>query len=201
MLRQEETPWHTRATILLDDLATHHRGSGTSSSFEHSVEACASFAALYSRSGYSFRLECAASEGLPPARGDDHLTACLDLLATLSASEGPGDALAEKLSGLGMSGAAEGSLVAVSASIDLGAVAALGQCRRRYRDVFAVLFASSDPRVSGSQAINAVIAHLARSGVKPIVIPPGDSLSRAWSALSYGHPRTEAGWAQSPEPA
>ena len=34
MIRQEETPWHTRATILLDDRVESHGGIGESSSFE-----------------------------------------------------------------------------------------------------------------------------------------------------------------------
>lgn len=201
MIRQEETPWHTRATILLDDLAAHHRGSGPASTFERSIEACASLAALYSRSGYSFRLECVAGRSLPAARGGQHYAACLDLLATLTASPGPQDAFLRKVSGLQLGGAAEGTLVAVASALDFETAAALGQCRRRYRDVFAVLFPGEPLPGSGpSQEVGAVITTLARSGVRPLIISPGESLGRAWSAVSYGHPRTtEVGWAQSQE--
>ena len=200
MIRQEETPWHTRATILLDDLQSHHQGSGATSSFERSIEACASLAALYSRTGYSFRLECALSTGLGSAKGADHYTACLDLLATLHASSGDSDALTERISGLQTGGGAEGTLVLVSSALDAPAVAALSQCRRRYRDVFAVLFLTGDA-AAGKRAA-ATAAHLARSGVRPISVGPGDTLGRAWSATSLGPQRTtEVGWAQSPEPA
>ncbi|HEU4481136.1 MAG TPA: DUF58 domain-containing protein, partial [Actinomycetota bacterium] len=52
MVRQEETPWHARATILLDD----RRGGLKGPAWERGVEAAASFADLYHRSSYSFRL-------------------------------------------------------------------------------------------------------------------------------------------------
>jgi uncharacterized protein (DUF58 family) len=82
MIRQEETPWHTKATIVLDD-----RGSRPPELFERVVEAAASLADLYHRSGYSFQLLCASRRGVGFGRGSHHLTRCLDLLGLLKAKE------------------------------------------------------------------------------------------------------------------
>lgn len=200
MIRQEETPWHTRATILLDDVAGDHKGAGSRSTFERAVEACASLASLYSRSGYSFRLERAAGEGVASARGGDHYLACLDLLATVEPVPAPQEALTARLSALQAGGSAEGSLVAVLGRADYEVAAALGACRRRYKDVFTVLFLGAGDTGEVVRAdIEAVVTTLARSGVRPLVIGPAETLRGAWSAMSHRYRQPEAGWEQRQE--
>ena len=203
MIRQEETPWHTRATILLDDRAEAHAGMGPRSSFERAVEAAASLAGLYSRSGYSFRLVLATDRGLPSSRGDEHFMACLDLLATLTpARDAASEAFTARIGELQARGPAEGTLVAVSGLMDLEGAVALGECRRRFRDVFAILiprarFAASGVGDAGTAT---AVSQLARSGVRPIVIGPGESLRRAWAAMSFGrYGVTERAWEQRQE--
>ena len=60
MIRQEETPWHARATILLDETAGTYAGAG----WERAVEVAASLADLYHRSAYNFRLLGVADRGI-----------------------------------------------------------------------------------------------------------------------------------------
>jgi uncharacterized protein (DUF58 family) len=64
MVRREEQPWQTRATLLMDTRAAVHRGSGPASSFEWLVTATASVGVHLSGQGYALRL---VSES-----GDDH---------------------------------------------------------------------------------------------------------------------------------
>jgi uncharacterized protein (DUF58 family) len=64
MVRREEQPWQTRATLLMDTRAGAHRGSGAASSFEWLVTATASIGVHLSGQGYALRL---VSES-----GDDH---------------------------------------------------------------------------------------------------------------------------------
>ena len=56
MVRREEQPWESRATIVLDARGTAHRGEGTASSFEWAVSAAASVAMHLRTGGYKVRL-------------------------------------------------------------------------------------------------------------------------------------------------
>lgn len=62
MVRREEQPWQSRATVFLDNRAGAHRGHGLASSLETAVVAAASVAAHLSRRGYAVRLVTASGE-------------------------------------------------------------------------------------------------------------------------------------------
>lgn len=56
MVRREEQPWQSRATLFLDTRRIGHRGSGPTSSFEWAVSAAASVGLHLLRRGYALRL-------------------------------------------------------------------------------------------------------------------------------------------------
>ncbi|HEY7222421.1 MAG TPA: DUF58 domain-containing protein [Micromonosporaceae bacterium] len=56
MVRREEQPWESRATIVLDNRRAGHRGEGPTASFEWAVSAAASVAIHLRHSGYRIRL-------------------------------------------------------------------------------------------------------------------------------------------------
>jgi uncharacterized protein (DUF58 family) len=56
MVRREEQPWQSRATLLLDRRRAAHRGDGPESSFEWAVSAIASVAVHLAARGYAVRL-------------------------------------------------------------------------------------------------------------------------------------------------
>jgi uncharacterized protein (DUF58 family) len=56
MVRREEQPWESRATLVLDTRALAHRGEGPTASFEWAVSAVASIAMHLRHSGYRLRL-------------------------------------------------------------------------------------------------------------------------------------------------
>ncbi|QLQ37040.1 DUF58 domain-containing protein [Micromonospora robiginosa] len=56
MVRREEQPWESRATVVLDTRAGGHRGEGPTASFEWSVSAAASIAVHLRQAGYKLRL-------------------------------------------------------------------------------------------------------------------------------------------------
>jgi len=62
MVRREEQPWQTRATVFLDNRAGAHRGEGAASSLETAVVVAASVAAHLTSRGYTVRLVTAAGE-------------------------------------------------------------------------------------------------------------------------------------------
>ncbi|WBB80012.1 DUF58 domain-containing protein [Micromonospora sp. WMMD882] len=56
MVRREEQPWESRATVVLDTRAYGHRGDGPTASFEWAVSATASIATHLRQAGYKLRL-------------------------------------------------------------------------------------------------------------------------------------------------
>lgn len=62
MVRREEQPWHSRATVFLDTRAQAHRGLGAASSLEAAVSAAASLATHLTQQGWTVRLVTAAGE-------------------------------------------------------------------------------------------------------------------------------------------
>ena len=62
MVRREEQPWQSRATLFLDNRAGSHRGRGVASSLETAVSAAASIALHLSHRGFTVRLVTASGE-------------------------------------------------------------------------------------------------------------------------------------------
>jgi len=56
MVRREEQPWESRATVVLDTRGAGHRGEGPTASFEWAVSAAASIAVHLRQGGYKLRL-------------------------------------------------------------------------------------------------------------------------------------------------
>ncbi|MDQ3784689.1 MAG: DUF58 domain-containing protein [Actinomycetota bacterium] len=206
MIRQEETPWHTRATVLIDDRAGSFEGAHHS--FERAVEGAASLADLYHRSGYSLRLAGAHHPGLPPGRGLDNLHRCLDLLATLQAGPDDPDPLPGRLVSLEAGGSPEGTLVVVTGTPSASLAAVCTRARRRFRQVVVVCYPAhrygSGPtkaRWEGEKTTMEAIRLLSRSGLRTLVVGPGEPLAVGWATVSSGkqHRGGEATWAQRPE--
>lgn len=62
MVRREEQPWQSRATLVLDNRLVAHRGQGIASSLEAAVSTAASIAVHLTARGFAVRLVTAAGE-------------------------------------------------------------------------------------------------------------------------------------------
>jgi hypothetical protein len=62
MVRREEQPWESRATVVLDTRADAHRGEGPTASFEWAVSAAASVALHLRHAGYKLRFVTIGAE-------------------------------------------------------------------------------------------------------------------------------------------
>jgi uncharacterized protein (DUF58 family) len=62
MVRREEQPWQSRATLFIDNRGPAHRGTGLGSSLEYAVSAAASIAVHLSSRGYRVRLVTAGGD-------------------------------------------------------------------------------------------------------------------------------------------
>jgi len=209
MMRQEETPWHMRSTILVDDRRSVHEGEGSQSSFEHAVEGAASVVDLYHRSGYAFRIAGSHHDGIANGKGAHHYNRCLDMLAMVDL-RGPraqqDDSLLSRLGEIEARGGGEETLVVLTGSLDARTATALARCRRLYKQVLVASWpahrfgsASTKSRWAGESEVVDLSAVLARSGVRVLVMGPGERLAQAWSSPATKFRGGDSGWAQKPE--
>jgi uncharacterized protein (DUF58 family) len=201
MIRQEETPWQTRATLLVDDRGAVHDGWGGQSSFERAVEAAASLVDLYQSSGYSYRLVGAHESGVPSGRHAEHHRRCLDLLATIAPARAAGEsALATRIAELERSPTAEAVLVVVTGTLSSGDALAFTRCTRRFGEVTVICFPAhrfsgqtTRLRWEGETRLVEAMRMLTRAGIRALALGPDERLSPAWSSLSPARAR-EAVW-------
>lgn len=94
MVRREEQPWESRATLLVDTRSRAHRGRAPDSSFERVVSAAASVGTHLSRRGFSVRLtaghgtDLATTAHEPGTVPTDDEGLLLDALAVLDEEHG-----------------------------------------------------------------------------------------------------------------
>lgn len=175
MVRREEQPWQASATVLLDDRAAAHAGSGASSSFELAVSAAASLVEHLERRGYVVRL--ATCGGAVCGVGSDRRDAVATMMKALAevgpVSDGrlhPG-ALAESTSGL---------TVAVLARIADADLAALDRIRQQSGAALALELDLSAWGVAAQDGTDA----LGRHGWRAAVLTPRERLDDAWRRLA-----------------
>ncbi|HET9422439.1 MAG TPA: DUF58 domain-containing protein [Nocardioides sp.] len=91
MVRREEQPWQSRATVFLDNRVVSHRGHGIASSLEAAVSAAASVAVHLSHRGFMVRLVTASGENTTGAwhfrDADLNTGPLLEALAVVTALE------------------------------------------------------------------------------------------------------------------
>lgn len=179
MIRQEETPWHARATVVVDD----RPGIYTDEDWERAVDATASLIEMFHRNGYWFRMTGTIAPGIPSARGADHLHRCLDLLAVAQLQkpdDDPMDPLLRRMAEIEAQPYAQGSLTLVTGLLTNETARAVALASRRFRMVAVISIVRTIPAEFGPMSEAASI--LTRAGVNHLRLPPGVSLAGAWSA-------------------
>lgn len=183
MVRQNELPWDTQATILCDTRAEAHHGSGRDSSLERAVSAAASVVCHLDDHGYRVRLVTEADARVPAMASRD---ACLDRLAVLEATRhrslGP-------VLGQLRSGEAEGLLVAVlPASEDGGGdLGTLLQVGRAFSGRVGIVLDTGAPGCY--ERADRFSAMLQSAGWRAAPLHPGVPLAAVWGDLMAGRRR------------
>jgi uncharacterized protein (DUF58 family) len=182
MVRREEQPWQSRATLFLDNRVVAHRGQGVSSSLEAAVSAAASIALHLSHRGYTVRLVTASGEEPGTAwhsRDTDVNTApLLESLAVVQFEHAPRlDASWLAESGHG------GLVVAVLGSVGDHDGPFLKRLQHHFGAALAIAldvdaWAPHLSRTGGSAA-----SALAARGWRAAPLRPGDRLDLAWQEL------------------
>jgi uncharacterized protein (DUF58 family) len=197
MVRREEQPWRTRATVLLDTRAAGHRGEGVSSSFEWAVTAAASISCHLARRGFALRL---LDFDATPLSGDSRIAVdgiaaldaerpVLDALAVVSTSK---DEVPRLVDATVRERARDGLVVAVIGSLDPGYVEKVAAVRNGRGTALALIVDAAawpGPRRTAEDGarLDAGAALLRAAGWRVVVCGPGEDLPAAWRALARGH--------------
>jgi hypothetical protein len=194
MVRREEQPWQSRATLFLDNRRYAHRGQGPASSLEHAVTIASSIAVHLVQRGFNVRLVTAAGEGFVDGSGSrggtwhEHGAASaetaplLESLAVLTESEDL------RLDTRWLAdGGHSGLLVAVLGEVDERDRSAL--TRIRHSAAGAMAFVLDVPQwtrgTSGSTpGTAATTGWLAANGWRAVPTAPYDPLPALWQELA-----------------
>ena len=184
MVRREEQPWQSRATLFVDNRTFAHRGTGSASSFEHAVTIAASVAVHLVRRGFSVRLVTAQGEDrTAPWREQGAMaTETAPVLESLAVLETTSD---ERLDGRWLVQAGHcGLLVAVLGEVEELDTPAL--TRMRHASAGALALVLDVPAWRGSQAdatADRTVGWLGARGWRAVSTGPDDPLPSVWQEL------------------
>lgn len=182
MVRREEQPWQSRATVFLDHRRQSHHGEGIASSFETAVHVAASVAVHLAERGYAVRLVTADGED-PSSQGWHHAAAqttrgsLLKALAVVTPSRRASiDTrwLGEHLPGT--------LTVAVLGGVGRHDRSVLRRMRHQASSALALVVdvsAWTPRRGDGTE----VVPGLVRDGWRAVEVHPGSRLDAAWQQL------------------
>jgi uncharacterized protein (DUF58 family) len=183
MVRREEQPFQSRATLLLDGRLNAHRGDGPGSSYEYAVSAVASIAVSLARAGFLLRLLGETGEDLGPPQVVLTESVVLDSLALVETSRAHSltPAATRLRSGI------DGVLVAVLGALDVEDAERLarlrvgaGTCIAIVLDVDSWAPLSARQRTAGQQGADRSGALLSASGWRVLPVSYGTTLSSVW---------------------
>ncbi|WP_127480405.1 DUF58 domain-containing protein [Nocardioides pantholopis] len=181
MVRREEQPWQSRATLFLDNRARAHRGQGIASSLEAAVAAAASIAVHLTRRGFAVRLVTATGEDAATtwheAGSDLNAGPTLEALAVVA----PTTAARLSVAGSGEHGPG-GLTVAVLGAVDPGDLPALRRMHHHSGGALAVVLdvrAWADPQASDAETVPL----LGQQGWRAAQLRPRDRLETVWQEL------------------
>lgn len=187
MVRREEQPWDSRATVLLDIRSSGHHGEGPTSSFEMAVSTAASVNQHLRATGYKRRLVTETDDLEPDVAGDGSV---LDYLAGVRAARhGDMARLVDRVRQRDHGGliiATVGTLSRTEAE-QLGALRTSGAtCIAVLIDSTTWLRLSDAARQDADEEFRATNLTLLRSGWRVLPIRHGDDIAQQWRGLTQG---------------
>lgn len=190
MVRREEQPWESRATVILDDRLTAHVGESLSGSFERAVGAAASVGLHLSHRGYAVRLvadgqELTTKSAVDDAASSDPTGMLLDALAVAQPSR---TASIHSLMGSVRHGS-DGLVVLVLGAITVNEADQLARARHGMGSTVAVTLDTAswrDGAPSSPSAATVDAWSLLRAASWAVVpLRRGELLSDVWSQLGF----------------
>ncbi len=204
MVRREEQPWQSRASLLLDTRIRAHGGQDPDSSLEYAVSAAASIGVHLADRGYAVRLvtdEGGAVSGSWHDSGGGPAGAEVPLLDALAVVRSSRDASVGRWSDLLKgAGAASGLLVAVLGRLHPQEASLVGKLRHGATGAMAILLDSASwtsvaPHIQAAeeQRLAETAQVLRRAGWSVVTATRNDRLPAVWERLgisrsAYRHP-------------
>jgi uncharacterized protein (DUF58 family) len=189
MVRREEQPWESRATVVLDTRGYAHRGEGPTASFEWAVSAAASVAMYLREAGYNLRLVTGSGVDVDATEvaGEGVI---LDTLADVKlARNGDISVLVEQVrrrSDGGLVIGLFGTLTVAEAEV-LSSLRGNGAtCIGFAIDSATWESMTPDDRQESDRQHSAAALALIRSGWRSVPVVHGDSLAVLWPAAARG---------------
>jgi uncharacterized protein (DUF58 family) len=190
MVRREEQPWQSRATLFLDNRVGSHRGQGIASSLEAAVSAAASIAVHLSHRGFAVRLVTATGEDPSSAwhvRGADLNTGpLLEALAVVQAAHRP-----HLDTGWLTEGAHGGLTVAVFGAVEPPDLPVLRRMQHQAGSAIAIAL-DVDAWVGGAANADATKL-LGQQGWRAVSSGPRDRLDAIWQELGHSSAQSSRG--------
>lgn len=189
MVRREEQPWESRATVVLDTRVFAHRGEGPTASFEWAVSAAASVAVHLRHAGYKVRMVTGGGVDVDATEaGGEGLL--LDTLADVKlAQNGDIGILVEQVrrrSDGGLIVGLFGSLTTAEAELLAGMRGTGATCIGFAIDSSTWVTMSSGERQEADREHAAAALALVHSGWRSVPVRHGDQLPVLWPAAARG---------------
>jgi uncharacterized protein (DUF58 family) len=189
MVRREEQPWESRATVVLDTRVFAHRGEGPTASFEWAVSAVASIAMHLRQAGYKLRMVTGGGVDIDAGEiGGEGLL--LDTLADVKlAQNGDISILVEQVrrrSDGGLIVGIFGSLSTAEAELLAGLRGTGATCIGFAIDSSTWVTMSSGERQEADREHAAAALALVHSGWRSVPVRHGDTLPALWPAAARG---------------
>jgi uncharacterized protein (DUF58 family) len=180
MVRREEQPWHSRATVFLDTRSIAHVGTGLSSSFEYAVSAAASIGVHLVHQQFEMQM---ITDAGPAAVGGMFEETMLDVLAAARPSRGA--TIARGTAALAASPG--GLVVAVLGRLDAAQASELARSCSRAKSAIAVLLSvltwDGRPADAAPPGFDDAAVILADAGWQVLTVTAGTPLAEAWGRL------------------
>ncbi len=191
MVRREEQPWQSRATVFVDNRHRAHRGVGAASSFEQAVSVAASVAIHLVGRGYRVRLTTADPAGPQVQQWHEHGVTASEAAPLLESLAVLGQTDRLRID-TGWAGPQHGGLlVAVLGSCTTADSGALRRLRHSADHALALQLDTSARRGTASSAAGPRSAGepldatwLIADGWRATTVRPGDAPDAAWRALA-----------------
>jgi uncharacterized protein (DUF58 family) len=187
MVRREEQPWESRATVVLDTRGYAHRGEGPTASFEWAVSSAASIAAHLRESGYKVRLVTGSGTDIDASEGGGE-GLILDTLADVTTDpNGDISTLIEHVRRRNDGGLVIGlfgALTVAEAELLSGLRGNGATCIGFAIDTSTWLPSSAAPESDREHAAASVA--LIRSGWRSVPVNHGDTLPALWPSVARG---------------
>ena len=189
MVRREEQPWESRATVVLDTRQHAHHGEGPTSSFEWAVSAAASISVHLRQAGYKIRLVTGTGVDVDATEaGGEGLI--LDTLADVRPDHhGDISVLVEQVrrrSDGGLVIGLFGNLTVPEAEVLSGLRGNGATCVGFVIDSSTWINLTPGERQEGDRAQQAATLALVRSGWRAVSVAHGETLPALWPAAARG---------------